>query len=81
MGLGLFVKKDQAYSDFNDIKSLISFAAESSSSSESNHASPGLKKRLKIFEDITTEKVGSLDESESDDDVGLDGLNLFAVPF
>ena len=62
MGLGLFVKKDSTRSDYNDVNFLINYAAESSSSGESSQASPGCKRRLKIFEDITTDNIGFFDE-------------------
>jgi len=58
MGLGLLVSKEA--SGFT-VKCAID-----SSSSESNSASSALKKRLKIFEEITTEKYIPFDEEDSE---------------
>ena len=58
MGLGLLVSKET--SGFT-VKS-----AMDSSPSESNSSSPALKRRLKIFEEITTEKYIPYDEEDSE---------------
>jgi hypothetical protein len=58
MGLGLLMSNEASQSTVK--------GKMDSSSSESNSASPALKRRLKIFEEITTEKYIPYDEEDSE---------------